>query len=1753
MIELFFKRESGKNNATSSRKAERNLDRLNSKSGTYATNLSKSLATSAGYAFLDMTPALKDTIDENVDAIKDISEKYRSMGDNSEDTFAKSSLSLDKVTKGSIRAIQTIISQSNRQVKSDSSKNIKDLGIEIDENKFSFKGIESDSISDKDTETHVESNVIQIESSSKSVASLSNIIAGSVVSLINVNKSGFDSILDGLQNSAENNVTFYEDTLESLNQLQKNMNVLARSSVSRTMQEGTTSTAMEEMLMGNLSIANFMNVVKDNTSMGAMTSNSMKKMAIEKLISSDKIPSFVKNIIDLPMQFGLGMFDYINEESINDSKLFTSLRKFALDRDEGVISSTILSIVGDGEDNKGIAPALRKFLIGKGLQVGGLDTSNVVDKRAKVDFDAESHNSLNVVIPGYLARILASISGSEDLLVNDYKSGKWITATSARDSYDRKVKDTITSNSRFKRTFDDLSTDDEKFSTNDFSDVLYKATMDPNFKVEDLQNMDNPKAGSLYELLSSSEHGTEDFRRALTSSRAEVSKMNKDNTISGSLMNAFNDKDIDNVFDKFTLGAKVQSDRKIDKLEETNSLFKELFDRMSGFRQSIPDKIGKAKEGTSSSEPSKGGDSIISDNGPEVQSSSLNSDKVEEFISKGTEKKNDESESLLPTGSSASSSDSIFEKIGNSISENSESSSVDLTGSLTDKVVNSVKNRVPGLENIDLTGMSERLGKMETGFKEFGPNFSDTINRLMGGRKVASKDGMSHIASNLASTVMDLGKNFSTSSAGMTVTKVLKTVAAPQFLVPALLGGAAIGGVTKLFKNRKSQQEDDGFSEEEENSRGFLSNLALTLVGGVGSVFQGIGNLFSKDDPTVEAGETGDINSNASLSQDVAQESNDDSEILGKDMEESFFADDGESDTDVAKDLISPSSSFEKDFKEQATLSDSAINGEELPEVQKSSILPSLDMDNPLGRLLGTTLPGKLMSKMSSGGLGIKGILSTLSPVMRAKASGLDDSEIEPHDPLDGVTEEMDQLTDGNDAFQMFKSKPGDMAKKLFAFSPLGAAYMMAKRGYDAEDPTSSVKESVKGFFENLSDLMKITAVSASGGGSSGSSSGGSSSIPSASGLKGSNQQKFWDYFTSAGYSEAAVAGMMGNIQQESGFSSDLLERGGGGGYGLIQWTDTPGSPRRTVMENWIKANGGQPSDFGAQLEYLNYEMSNTGNWMAKNPQGQGTYPFEEFKTTNDVEFATKAFCWGYERPAPSKANIQGRIKWAHDFYKEYAGKSSASKSSKDKSSASASANGRILDESGAIVVSSSQGTNRGKTASERGTSSSSSGSNRPANPTEMDKVRVSSPYGKRPSPTPGASTWHWAVDLASGGVNLPIYATQGGVVQSVGSRSGGNIIVIKHTDDNFWSRYIHNEAVYVKKGDVVTKGQTIALMGTTGISTGIHLHFAVSTDGSWGSNADPGGTVDPLDYLDGAVDAGNPNMSAEASLSNAVDLANFIERERPKYLWDPSDEDLEAVYQRTKTKYFDIFGYNEDGSRKEAVYKPTGNEGFLDPTTGRRARASALAPTQSDSYFGTSSIVRPPTSSGSKPPSSVIDKNTGEIVDKDGNRYHIDGNGNLVDRHGNPAVGSSIINVVNKYYMGDNEEESIANLIDLHMGRYYDINVESLDNLDELLRSTRNIGDSTRLILERVISMVQELENQNNLVETNNDKSVITNELLESLKIFLVNVVQDSSGTHDGSGNNGSNGNPIAGRFADNFDFEMTDNELVSLILAGG
>ncbi|MES9844715.1 MAG: peptidoglycan DD-metalloendopeptidase family protein [Candidatus Sedimenticola sp. PURPLELP] len=121
-----------------------------------------------------------------------------------------------------------------------------------------------------------------------------------------------------------------------------------------------------------------------------------------------------------------------------------------------------------------------------------------------------------------------------------------------------------------------------------------------------------------------------------------------------------------------------------------------------------------------------------------------------------------------------------------------------------------------------------------------------------------------------------------------------------------------------------------------------------------------------------------------------------------------------------------------------------------------------------------------------------------------------------------------------------------------------------------------------------------------------------------------------------------------------------------------------------------------------------------------------------------------------------------------------------------------------------------------------------------------VKKGWISSRYGYRKDPFTGKKAFHHGVDIA-GKKNSDVFAVASGVVTHAGKKSGyGYLVEIRHAD-GYATKYGHNSKIFVETGDLVNKGQVIGNMGSTGRSTGPHVHFEIVRNGK---------TLNPSKYL---------------------------------------------------------------------------------------------------------------------------------------------------------------------------------------------------------------------------------------------------------------------------------------------------------------
>lgn len=280
---------------------------------------------------------------------------------------------------------------------------------------------------------------------------------------------------------------------------------------------------------------------------------------------------------------------------------------------------------------------------------------------------------------------------------------------------------------------------------------------------------------------------------------------------------------------------------------------------------------------------------------------------------------------------------------------------------------------------------------------------------------------------------------------------------------------------------------------------------------------------------------------------------------------------------------------------------------------------------------------------------------------------------------------------------------------------------------------------------------------------------------------KEKNAWAVWQFLKSKGYSEQAAAGILGNMEQESGIMPDIDEGGGGPGYGLVQWTSPiAGESGRAYVQRLLGQAGisGDYRNITTQLKLLDWHMHN-GQYI---PSAAYPYSVAEFKALTDIGTATMAFEANFERPAVTHPE---RIPLAQYWY-------------------------NLLKDL------------------------------KPSKPTWMNPVRssytITQEWDEPDYASGGAAGIHGGIDIASmpAGSMPPVYVARNGtVITATYDGTGGNYVVIQH-DDGYYTYYGHLDSVDLAVGDKVTTTNKVGIMGATGTVTGVHLHFEVWKGGQW-------------------------------------------------------------------------------------------------------------------------------------------------------------------------------------------------------------------------------------------------------------------------------------------------------------------------------
>lgn len=314
--------------------------------------------------------------------------------------------------------------------------------------------------------------------------------------------------------------------------------------------------------------------------------------------------------------------------------------------------------------------------------------------------------------------------------------------------------------------------------------------------------------------------------------------------------------------------------------------------------------------------------------------------------------------------------------------------------------------------------------------------------------------------------------------------------------------------------------------------------------------------------------------------------------------------------------------------------------------------------------------------------------------------------------------------------------------------------------------------------------LVNGRKIGSEGGGAGGDTGGWNGNYPS---VADTQAKKFaWEAWTTLrglGYSEAAAAGILGNINGEAGPSmnpdTDQID---GPAYGAVQFDGSSstivGSPTdngREYFQRLHKASGvgGDYKTMSVQMAVVNWTMTN-GQWIGKiNPTSVSGY-----KSMTDARTAATVFERNFERPASTHPERSNYAQYWYDLFK-----------------------GVAIEKKDWV------------------------------NP-----IRVPYLIWQEWDNIQDDGNKHGGIDITpKNGASSAVYAARPGTVYQVvpNHPTGGNYMVVKHSD-GYYTYYGHFASMSAKVGDNVTTDTVLGMSGQTGEATGIHLHFEVWKGGEW-------------------------------------------------------------------------------------------------------------------------------------------------------------------------------------------------------------------------------------------------------------------------------------------------------------------------------
>lgn len=387
-------------------------------------------------------------------------------------------------------------------------------------------------------------------------------VISSATSLIHVNTAGFNSLAGGIGGLTELTNKGSMDTLSHLSTIRDNLDQVARNNAKTSMSKNMSSSSFEDLLTGNFSLTNLTASLEGNLSMfkemvlpmvtmgitnfAANPLNTVMTMLMtEALTRKSPVKGFFNKFdskfTDLPLK---GM-QKVNDTDLNskassvlsgDNFLSKVIDSKAVNKvSKGKISTSALNSKLDSFNiNDYISKKIFK------IDTNNLDVSSKVSKSTPRSFDAEAHDAINVVIPGYLGKILEGLTGKS--VYNDYKSGMWKDGSKAQSSITDRLNDYLSETST--GLTDQMSTlFSDQLTPSEIKSLVGEITKNSILKTEDVYGLSDNFDMDIVDKLEEHIAGNSDtFYKSVKTSQVNQSKYYKsEDFMSGSMKNMLND------------------------------------------------------------------------------------------------------------------------------------------------------------------------------------------------------------------------------------------------------------------------------------------------------------------------------------------------------------------------------------------------------------------------------------------------------------------------------------------------------------------------------------------------------------------------------------------------------------------------------------------------------------------------------------------------------------------------------------------------------------------------------------------------------------------------------------------------------------------------------------------------------------------------------------------------------------------------------------------------------------------------------------------------------------------------------------------------------------------------------------------------------------------------------------------------------------------------------------------------------------